>query len=656
MSDFGMSDNDANDAALADAAGTLFHTQQFIEQLFVQSLLPFSALYLIAMRSTAAAANVLSIPRPIGCIVSMIFGFSQIMLTTPLVVFVAWSLPDAITASESSVAVLRIDVIVTAAMFTMHRLAISIKYGFQSKTIYARRMREWVSMQERLDDQLFSAWFKLSASTINRETRAALSVIDDDEHTSFSISEEAFSRLRASLHEDARKELDAAVTVKSSQCVFGVNTLASALINHVNEDTSNLIVRLQRVTSLIGIVATFGTTIFRSALGLSILGENLIEGIVIVGHWIGDFLLLPVVLTFLSVGFVDHMRRKGVLLAYARLFRPSAMKEGGGTVDMLTKAVRPPILQLSNVDELRAFLATRRLLLAFGSGFHSRLVSVLSADLCVLAAVAAIAVISALTAPDVKASLMAPVVLFHIVVAPGVALCTLGMWAAASANLAATQLVTVVSLARLRLRLDTFDKEKMPRMLALLEDVERTMRDNVEHIVVLGMTATPALASSLLGAFVSADTVLLSGVVTRLNALGSGDSGAKLNVSPSPTPVTTPSPTPSPSASPPPAKFGSPSSLSPGAIAGVVIAALVVAGLLTAAVRAAASRCKPAPPPLTISNPLKVVETQVSLPLEVVETVPLPPGWKQWRDERDVWYAHEDGRSQWENPATSATK
>ena len=67
-------------------------------------------------------------------------------------------------------------------------------------------------------------------------------------------------------------------------------------------------------------------------------------------------------------------------------------------------------------------LATRALLLAFGRGFHARLVAVISADLLVLLAVAAFCVFTTLTAPlaTSRLTVLAPLTLHHALVAPGI--------------------------------------------------------------------------------------------------------------------------------------------------------------------------------------------------------------------------------------------
>ena len=170
------------DAEVDDAAGTKFHVGQFVEQFFVQTLVPLSVLYLLIARNSAAAANVLSVPRPFNCGFAVIFASAQLISMMPIAVLISWYMRGP-TADEldGATAVLRIDVVAVVAILVMHRLAISIKYAFQPRALYGRRMSRWVTYQERLDDQLFASWFKLTRVTIEREMRAAVETLADDE-------------------------------------------------------------------------------------------------------------------------------------------------------------------------------------------------------------------------------------------------------------------------------------------------------------------------------------------------------------------------------------------------------------------------------------------------------------------------------------------
>jgi hypothetical protein len=540
------------DAAIADAAGTLFHFPQFVEQFIVQALVPLSIIYLVIAHSWAAAANVLSVPRPFSCIFAVIFFFAQLISMMPIVVFISWILrgnSDGI--NDASTSVLRVDIVAVAAAFVMHRLAISIKYAYQPMSIYERRMSAWVTYQERLDDQLFASWFKLSRATIEREVKAALDTIEEeDASSSYSLSQETFSRLRAGVNKEARVDLDSCTIDNTSQnrCL-PVGVLAAVLIVHVNEETSGYVLALQRLTSCIGLISMFSTTVLRAALSIPILGTSTYDSCVIIAAWISNFLLLPTIFTFIAVGIVDHARRKLALETLSRLLQPSPLRSGGrSTVGILASAVQPAVLPLENISNVRAFLAVRSLLLAFGAGFHARLVTVISGDLIVLAVVTIYCVISALTAPTTSgvAVITSSLVLHHSLVVPAVALCALGLYMAAEANTAAFQSTAVIAQTRLFMRVASgrTSHDIPPPVFGLLDDVEKVLRENAEPITVLGIAATPVLTNSLVGGFFSVETLLVSGAIARLS------SGVSSSPSSSPTSSSSTSSPPSSSPSP----------------------------------------------------------------------------------------------------------
>jgi hypothetical protein len=548
-------DPDAVATDAADAVGSLFHASQFLEQMAVQALVPLSVVYLVIAHSFAAAANVLSVPRPFHCGFAAIFAFAQLISMMPLAVLVGWAMRGPTNVSQdASSAVLRADVVAIAAIFLMHRLAISIKYAFQPRAVYARRMRRWVTYQERLDDQLFASWFKLTRPTIEREVKAATAALTEDEATAaFGLAPASLARLRASLHAEARADLDGAAEAQAPGaplCRLPASTLAAALLSHVNEVTSWHVLTLQRATTVAGLVSMFSTTFLRASQGLPILGDTALETSIIISAWVSNFLLLPTAFTFLSVGIVDHSRRERALDALSRLCRPSSLGSGGaGTVGMLAEAVTPPTLPLESVSDVRAFLATRSLLLSFGAGFHSRLVTVISADLIVALAVAAFCIYTVLTVSIATSAtaLLAPLVLHHALVVPALVLCGLGLLVAARTNVAAASGATVLAQARLLVRVKArADEGAQAVLVALMDDVERLLRDNAAPVTVLGVPATPALTNALLGGFFSLETVLVSGAATRLSAsaLAAQQLPASQGAAASPSPSPSPSPAP----------------------------------------------------------------------------------------------------------------
>jgi len=705
-----------SDAASSDASGSLFHIPQFIEQFLVQLLVPLSVVYLVVGYGYAAAANVLSVPRPFSCTFAFIFATAQLISMMPLLVLVAWVLRGSESNSDNfdaATAVLRVDVAAICATLVMHRLAISIKYAFQPRATYARRMRFWVTYQERLDDQLFASWFSLTRATIEREVSAALKMLDEGESSAtLEISRVSLDRLRGAIHVSAHADLSAYSAAneddqrKDAHGTLPVSALVTALLIHVNEVTSGHVTTLKRITFFVGIISLFCTTILRAALGLPIVGSSPVEASIIAGTWVSNFLLLPTIFTFLAVGIVDHARRESALDALSSLYRTTPLDtaggRGGSSVGMLASAsdVHPPVLPLEQLAHVRAFLAARSLLLAFGASFHSRLVTVISSDLIVIVILAAFCIFTALTAPLSKglAPVIAPLVLFHSLVVPSVALCALGLYMAARANTAAAYSASIIAQTRLYLRITG---AVPPPMLTLLSDVELLLRENAVPITVLGIAATPALTQALMGGFFSLETLLISGVVTRINTnslAAATASSTALPPSPSQLPNdgrTTPTPSASPFIATEPSSPTASSTSSLGALVGYFFAALTLVALIAALVVAVASHRKrmrtnspsPASPRAATAtttsgdgttshkNPLSAAETHpptkgvaaegeelTSPPAETPAregqvkniSVSLPAGWVRHTEEAGggVWYHNVvTGETSWDDPS-----
>lgn len=678
-----LSSDAAADEA-ADAEGSLFHTSQFIEQFIVQMLVPLSGIYLVLGYSWGAAANVFSVPRPFSIPVAMIFFTAQLISMAPIAVLVGWTLRSTLDNGNDVVtACLRADVIALAATMTMHRLAISIKYAFQPTAVYAQRMSKWTTFQERLDDQLFASWFKLTRETIEREVGAALRALDDEEAMAVhALTPDAFERLHASLHPDARADLDA-VRADDGGGALPSAALVTALLVHVNEETSGYVLAMQRATSVAGLLSTFAMAILRSALGLPVAGSTPLDATIIISAWVSNFLLLPTVFTFLAVGIVDHLRRKLAFDALAQLYRPSSLHDRArGAAGMLVTAVRPPVLRLASIDDARAFLASRSLLLGFGASFHMRLVTVISADLIVLVFVAAFCIIGVFTTPTTSGvgALYAPVALHHALVLPGIALCALGLFMAARANVSVALTAGVVAKARLLMRVALHesgaDSAETARTFSLFDDIERVLRENSVPITVLGIAATPALTNALAGAFASVETLIVSSLVSRAGAADSkavpSPSAAPAAASPTAGATVSPSATPSPAA--PPNVSDVPLSL--GAAVGYFFAAVILAAVIAALVVAVSrrrasvtgSRLNAAPalaaaagavrtPALSAAagvvsshkNPLLAAAQR---PAEDARAA-LPAGWERRSDDCDMWFVNTaTGETRWTLPSS----
>ena len=681
-------DSDVDAAIASDAIGSLFHLSQFLEQFMVQALVPLSVLYLVIAHSCAAAANVLSVPRPFHGGFAAIFATAQLISMMPIAVLVCWCMRGPANAEgDAGTAVLRVDVIAIAAIFVMHRLAICIKYAFQPRAVYARRMALWVTYQERLDDQLFASWFKLTKPTIEREVKAAVATLTEDEASAaFELPPASLARLRAGMHADARADLagldgggEGATPPPGARVRLPASTLAAVLLSHVNEVTSWQVLGLQRATSAAGMVSMFSTTILRGALGLPVLGNTPLETCIIASAWVSNLLLLPTVFTFLSVGVVDHSRRERALEALSRLCRTSSLATGSTralAVGMLAEAVQPPTLPLECVGDVRAFLATRSLLLNFGASFHSRLVVVIISDLAVTLGVAAYCIFTILTASISvsAAAIVAPLTLYHALVLPALVLCALGLFTAARTNFAAAAGATVVAQARLLVRIKgansgVADEGAQVALISLMDDVERLLRDTavVPPVTVLGLAATPSLTNAVLGGLFSLETLLVSGVATRLAVAPAGQpagpapdaaavaAGASPSVSPSP------SPSPSPPIALGPGGIDAPSALSvgyffAGLIGAMVAAALamrlskrgggrgvVVEAVAAAAAAAAADKAPAAEVVVTRDNPLAARKPPGEAP---------PAEWVRRSDQSgDQWWENtRTGETSWEKP------
>jgi len=517
-----LADPEEGDRLLADAAGARFHAAQFLEQLPVQLLLPLSVLYVLPARGLGAAANVIGLPLPFrGPAILLVLVFTA-ATSAPLAVIAAWAARGWVGAStdDAATAVLRIDVVAVVVTLCTHRLAVAFKYAFTPEHTYAQRMRDWAPSTERAGSQLVSTWFTLTPDAVAREMAAAVDGLDEDEATAaFSLSPSAFAHLRMSLCGDALASLDAGLA-KGAEAggarVVTVGQLAAALLLHVNAQRAGRVRALQRIALLVGLVSTFASTVLRAVYGLPVLGADAIERVVIVGHWVSNVIMLPTAFSFLCVGVVDHLRRARALDHLARIFEPSSRRAGGGTVGLLATTVRPAILALDSLADVRAFLATRHLLLSFGAGFHKRLVVVIGTNLVVFLGAAAYCLVALIIA-QVSAAAVAPVVLLNVLVGPAIAFCAAGLTCAAMANASAAKGIAVIVHARLRARLAADAGVAPPAVsLALLDDVERALRERAEPVNILGVAATPALGSALMGFFASVETVVVTILLQRL--------------------------------------------------------------------------------------------------------------------------------------------
>jgi hypothetical protein len=133
--------------------------------------------------------------------------------------------------------------------------------------------------------------------------------------------------------------------------------------------------------------------------------------------------------------------------------------------------------------------------------------------------------------PDAP-TMLASLVLLHVLVMPAFAIVWLGLFTAAQANDAAASHARVVVGARLDMRFELHElggaaaaapaRRALARMLPLLDDVERALKANAEDVAlrILGLAATPSLAQTFLGICVSVETAVASLVVGRVYSGG----------------------------------------------------------------------------------------------------------------------------------------
>jgi hypothetical protein len=225
--------------------------------------------------------------------------------------------------------------------------------------------------------------------------------------------------------------------------------------------------------------------------------------VVVVAHWASNLLIMGVVFSFLFIGAVDHRRRAGALGLLGRLFASRGGQE--------------PLLALHSPAQVRAFLAARGTLLAFGSVYHERLVLVTSAFLVLFVVMGGYCcVVMFLVAAADVGPLASACVLLHVLVLPAFVVCGLGLYEAAEANAAAARHVAVVVGTRVQLRLRAdFDGAKEGALLALLEDVERGLQEQA-GVSILGVPATMGLLASYGGLWLSLEAFALTTLLARL--------------------------------------------------------------------------------------------------------------------------------------------
>jgi hypothetical protein len=520
-------DADADEEEISDSTST-FRWSQFLTMLLPQCFLPFS-LPIVALFSPGAALNFAGIPKPPSIVFLVVFFPLVLFLgAAPVVTIVAWLMSPSDTDTVVA-GTLRADAIHVAASYACLRLAICVKYAFIPHTKFMQRLRTWASSQERNDEQLISGWMNINRATIVREVAVAVLRHSSYASAQLSLKAKELPRLYAILDSpDARAIIvqslvsevetgdekessstpsspfvstpDAIIHIPVSTFAEALETAAQSRVKLLNQWTSALFFFLS-------ILTTFASTIIRRVYHEPIIGSTTIQHVIIIGHWISNFLVMGVTYNFLIIGAVDHRRRASSLEILGRCFS-TGVRNGRAT---------EPVLAFNTLEQTRAFLATRGILLNFGSKFHERLILVTSFQLVVFVILACYCILTfLLTTADDVGSLISSYIVLLVLVTPAFVCCGFGILEAAKANDEAHRHVSIVVNARMSLRFAAHeengptsplpDDSVIKQVLLLLYDVERSLKEQTT-ISILGVPATWALAQTFFGFIFSLITV-----------------------------------------------------------------------------------------------------------------------------------------------------
>ena len=527
-----ITDTDADEEEIGDSTST-FRWSQFLAMLLPQCLLPFS-IPLVALFSPNAALNFAGIPHPPSYFyLFVVLPVFMCLNAAPLVTIVAWLMSPSDTDTVIA-GTLRADAIHVAASYACMRLAVCVKYAFIPHKNFVQRLRTWVSTQDRSNEQLISGWMTINHATIVREV--AIAVLRHSSYASAQLSLKAkeLPRLYAILDSpDARAIIiqslireaaelgddkessntsptaltstlppDAIVHIPIPAFAEAIETAAQSRVKFISKMAAAFLFLLSFFT-------TFSTTIIRLVYQENVIGTTTIQHIIIIGHWISNVIILGLTYNFLIIGAVDHRRRASSLEILGRCFS-SGVRNGRAT---------EPVLSFNTLEQTRAFLAARGILLSFGGKFHERLIIVTSFQLIVFVILAAYCILTfLLTTSNDVGPLISSYVVLMVLVTPAFICCGFGLWEAAKANDEAHRHVSVVVNARMSLRFAAHEENgpcatssPLPyaQVLLLLFDVERSLKEQHESspISILGIPATWGLAQTFFGIIVSLVTV-----------------------------------------------------------------------------------------------------------------------------------------------------
>jgi hypothetical protein len=374
----------------------------------------------------------------------------------------------------------------------------------------------------------------LTSSTISREVAIAVTKQAEASKAFFGIKRQALPRLFAVFDcEESKKIIEISLGINGSteivdlsvmssdeQLFIPVSVFVEALQLSAQKQSLSLSSFSRKFLMMVSAIGTFASSIVRFSFGVPVLGDTLIEHIIIIGHWISNLVFMGITFQFIAIGAIDHSRRRLALKMLGKAFTPG-VKNGEST---------PPALVFDTHHQTRAFLAARGVLHFFGCAFHERLVLVTSVQIVVFSLFAAYSIISLFLAPEhAIGEIISAFIVLQVLVMPAFLCCGAGLWYAALANDEAVRHVSVIVNARLNMVLtqrfsdnvSDVDHESTSRTLELLREVERTLKRQSETspISILGIPATWSLFQKFGGVLLSLETLGTTLLFSRLGLM-----------------------------------------------------------------------------------------------------------------------------------------